>query len=332
MQSYDIVAIGSATRDVCVSTENARVLDMLEFSTGKGLCLPFGSKVPVKKIVFSSGGGGTNAAVTFARQGFSVACIGVLGQDANGLEILDELRREQVDGKYFQLHRGGATAYSVILVGAPVQAGERTILSYKGEGVHWNADAIPWDRISAKWLYINSLGGHVEIIERAAMLARTTGVHLATNPGGKELELGLKRLAPLWEQFDVVGMNQEEAAALTGISYNNPEEIFKTLDKAIGGICIMTRGSRGVMVSDGRNVYSAGIPNRDVVERTGAGDAFHAGFLAEFIRSGSIEKAIQLGTANASSVVMQYGAKQGILRKGDLGAWPLVQVSVKPLQ
>jgi sugar/nucleoside kinase (ribokinase family) len=79
-------------------------------------------------------------------------------------------------------------------------------------------------------------------------------------------------------------------------------------------------------VSDGTHRYSAGIPNRDVVERTGAGDAFHSAFIAEFMRSGSIEKSIQLGTANSTSVVMHYGAKEGILQKGDIGAQPLVRV------
>ena len=51
-----------------------------------------------------------------------------------------------------------------------------------------------------------------------------------------------------------------------------------------------------------------------------------SGFIAEYIRSGSIEKAIQFATANASSVVTQYGAKAGILKNGDWGPWPLVEV------
>ena len=320
---YDIVSIGSATQDVCLSADNFHILESDDFSVGKGICLPFSSKVQIQNLVFASGGGGTNAAVTFARQGYRTACLGVIGQDANGSLILDELRRESVDGKYFQVHNEDSTADSVVLVS---RGGERTILSYKGAGIHWDVSAIPWEQIRSKWLYVNSLGGHAEVLERIVAESKKHGTHLVTNPGSQEIELGLERLAPLWSRFDIVGMNQEEAAAIAGVPYHETDRIFRVMDDAIGGILIMTQGSRGVMVSDGTYRYSAGIPNREVVDRTGAGDAFHSAFIAEFIRSGSIERSIQMGTANSTSVVARYGAKEGILHKGDIGAQPLVRV------
>jgi sugar/nucleoside kinase (ribokinase family) len=181
-------------------------------------------------------------------------------------------------------------------------------------------------------MYVNSLGGHIDVLERVVAEAERTGRHLATNPGTKELELGLTKLSKLWKRFDIVAMNQEEAASLTGVAYTQREDIFRMMDDAVGGIFIMTRGAEGVDVSDGRMLYTAGIPNKEVIERTGSGDAFNSGFVSEFIRSGSIEKAIQMGTANASSVVMHYGAKEGILRKGDTGRLPLVEVSKRPLR
>jgi sugar/nucleoside kinase (ribokinase family) len=142
----------------------------------------------------------------------------------------------------------------------------------------------------------------------------------------------MERMGKLWKHFDIVGMNQEEAAAMTGIPYEQEDRVFKAMDEAIGGIFIMTKGSVGVSVSDGSWLYEAGIPNKEVIERTGSGDAFHSGFLSEFIRSGSIEKAIQAGTANASSVVMHYGAKNGILRAGDSGAFVPIEVRKRPLK
>jgi ribokinase len=306
-----------------------KITQSKDFVTGQGLCLPFGSKVQVRKIVFTSGGGGTNSAVTFARQGFKTAAIGVIGQDANGTAILDELRREGVDAKYFQIHNDDITAFSVILVS---QGGERTILSYKGEGQHFDAQRVPWDALDATWAYVDSLGGHEELLDAIVRWSRTKSAHLATNPGTKELEFGLERLSKYWKHFDIVGMNQEEAADLTGLPYEDADRIFKTMDDAIGGIFVMTRGDDGVLASDGHFVYSAGIPNKEVVERTGAGDAFHSGFLAEFMRSGSIEKAIQFGTANATSKVMHYGAKEGLLHVGDFGKFPPVEVAKRPLK
>lgn len=325
---YDIIAIGSATQDVFLSVADAKIISTHDFSVGQGICLPFGSKVPAQKLIFASGGGGTNAAVTLARQGFRTACIGMIGDDPNGKSILDELRRESVDGKYMQLHSDDSTAYSVVLVALN---GERTIVSYKGEGARWQPDTIPWDRLESSWMYINSLGGSIEMLEACIGWAQKRGVHIATNPGGAELAQGLTHLAPSWKHADIVGMNQEEAALLTGLSYDHPEEIFRTLDETIGGICIMTKGPEGVLVSDGHYIYSAPAASATVVERTGAGDAFHSGFLASFIRAGSIERAIQEGSANAASVTTHYGAKEGILRADQLDSISLVPVTKRAL-
>lgn len=325
---FDIVVIGSATRDIFLGIDEFKRLKTPEFSTGEGLCFPFGSKLEIKKIVFTSGGGGTNAAVTFSRQGLKTACIGVVGSDLNGQELLNELAGEGIETKYFQKHSDDFTAYSVILVDP---SGERTILSYKGEGQHFDAGQLVLDDMKTKWLFLDSLGGHYDLLEKAVNWAAVNGVKLATNPGGKELDHGLEKLKPLLKNFSVFWVNQEEAAKLTSIDYRNESEIFKAMDELIDGIFVMTKGPEGMAVSDGKNVYRAKVPDSPVVERTGAGDASCSGFIAEYIRSGNIEKAIQFATANASSVVTQYGAKAGILKNGDWGPWPLVKVEQTPL-
>ena len=169
------------------------------------------------------------------------------------------------------------------------------------------------------------------MLESAVNWAVQNNVKLATNPGGKELAHGLERLEPLLSHFHIVAMNQEEASALTGIDFEKEDEIFKKMDDLIGGVFIMTRGGKGSVVSDGTHVYEAGIPTEKAVERTGAGDAFNSAFVAEYSRSEDITRAIQLATANASSVVMHYGAKEGILHKGTLGPWSPVAVQVRNL-
>ena len=85
---YDIISIGSATRDVFFSADDIKKFKMSEFPTGEAICLGLGSKIEMKKIVLTSGGGGTNAAVTFSRQGLKTACIGVISTDANGTDLL----------------------------------------------------------------------------------------------------------------------------------------------------------------------------------------------------------------------------------------------------
>ena len=321
---FDIVAIGSATRDVLMGAEGFQSIKSPDLATGEGLCFSLGSKIEIKKLVLTTGGGATNAVVTFARQGLKSACVGVVGKDVNGQEVIKELDGEGVETKYFQKHEDDLTAYSVILVHG---SGERTILSYKGEGQHFDAGQVDFSDIKTKWMFLDSLGGHFDLLEKSVNWAVANGVKLATNPGGKELDHGLEKLRPLLKNFAIVIMNQEEAAGLTGIDYKNEAEIFKFMDEVIGGIFVMTKGPEGVVVSDGKNIYRAGVPDSAVVERTGAGDAFSSGFVSEMIRSGDIIKAIQFATANASSVVTQFGGKAGILKNGDWGPWPLVEVT-----
>lgn len=326
--AYDIVSIGSSTRDVLMKSEQFKIIEDKQFSTGQAECFALGSKIEIKDIVFTTGGGGTNAAVTFARQGLKTACIGVVGKDADGEELLKELKKEKVDGKFFQAHDDDRTAYSVILVHP---SAERTILSYKGEGQHFGASKIPFNKIKTKWLFLDSLGGHYDLLEKAVNWAKEKGVKIAANPGGKELAHGLEKLKLLFENSEIVIMNQEEAGRISGIDFRNEEEIFKFMDGIVDGIFVMTKGPDGVIASDGNKIYLAGVPDSPVVERTGAGDAFTSGFIVEYIRSGDISKAIQFATANASSVVTKFGAKAGILQKNEWGPWKLVEVSVNPI-
>ncbi len=334
---YDIVTIGSVTRDVFLGGLDFAKLSGKEFLTGEGIGFNLGSKYQVKKLVFAIGGSAADTAVTFARQGLKTACIGVIGNDSNAAAILEELAAEGVDTAYFQKHSDDFTAYSVILVH---ENGERTILSYKGEGQHFEASKISFDELETGWLVLGSLGGHYDLFEKAVSWATAHGVKVATNPGTKELALGLEKLKPLLKQCAVVSMNQEEAAQLLGVEFNKEDEIFKAMDALVPGIFVMTKGHDGVAVSDGQHIYRAGVPDSPIVERTGAGDAFVSGFVAEYMRTGNNEqgtmneeekivKAIQLATANSSSVVTQYGAKAGILKKGDFGPWPLVEVLEK---
>jgi len=338
---FDIITIGSATRDVLIKSQEFKILKDEQFATGQAECFALGSKIEIKDIVFTSGGGGTNMAVTFARQGLKTACIGTIGEDLDGEEIIDELIREEVNTDYFQRNidekDSVRTAYSVILVHP---SAERTILSYKGEGQHFDVGKVPFDKLKTNWLFLDSLGGHYDLLETAVKWAKSKDIKIATNPGGKELEHGLDKLKILLENADIVVMNQEEAAGLARIDYKKEDEIFKFMDKIVKGIFIMSKGPEGVAVSDGKNtrpngssgrIYKAGIPDSPVVERTGAGDAFSSGFVAEYIKSGDMEKAIQFATANASSVVSKFGSKAGILKKGDWGPWPLVEVEKSPL-
>ena len=329
---FDVITFGSATRDMFVVSKNFQAIKSDDFVSGKGLCVPAGSKIFIDDIIFASGGGATNCAATFALQGLKTACVTKVGDDPGGSALIEELKELGVNTGFISKDKKFKTAYSVIL--SPPH-GERTILVYQGASHELRKQEISWRELKADWFYLSGLSGSsAEIFEPIINFAYENEIKVAVNPGEAQLKMGIDRLEPLLNKIDVFILNKEEATRLTCIPYNAEKEIFKRLDNWIRGIAVMSKGPEGVMVSDGRDIYSAGIPKSGILDRTGAGDAFGSGFIAGLIQkskhkkpdSSTIEYAIQLGTANATGTVQQLGAKNGLLKKGEWGPWERVKV------
>ena len=333
---FDIITIGTVTQDVFLKSPDFHIVKSSDFCdarndfrTGRAGCFMLGTKLEVPEVAFASGGGGTNTAVGFARQGLKTAVIGRIGEDQAGRMIIEEMKREKVE-PLFQIDKDHSTAYSTILVAGD---GERTILEYRGANDFMNARDVEWKKIKSKWVYIDSLAGNLDLLERILEWARENNAKTAINPGKRLIKFGQK-LHKYLNSIDIFIANEDESAYIAGIEYGleKEPEIFKRLDEIIKGIVVMTKGPRGVEVSDGRNHYLAGVPDSPIVDRTGAGDSFGSGFVSGFIQTGGdIEYAIQLGTANATSVVQYFGAKKGLLKKGDWGDYPKVEVEVKKI-
>ncbi len=316
---YDIITFGSAAQDIYLKSASFKVLkDDKSFLTGEGICLSFGSKIEVEDIVFTSGGGGTNTAATFSKQGYKTAFCGAIGADAAGLEIVRELRHLAIDTKFVVKKKEKHTNQSVIISGL---GGDRTILIYRGASDVLTAVDIPWKKMKkAKWFYLAPLTGLLcDRFEDIVNFAHDNGIKIAVNPSMQQLSLPEEKLKNILKKVDILFLNQEEASFFTKISFKDEKSIFIEIDKICPGVSVMTRGGDGVIVSDGKYLYSA-FPNKDriIVDTTGAGDSFASGFLADYIRfNGDIEKAIQLGLANSEANLSQIGAKTGLLSKDD---------------
>jgi len=312
---FDIITIGSATRDGFFQGINFISLKDKRFKTGQGIGLPLGAKMPVKKVTFTTGGGGVNTAVTFSRQGFKTALISRVADDVSGREVILGQRKEGVYTGFIQIDKKIRTAYSVIFL---LPSGERTILSYRGCSDNLTEKEIPWSKIKTKWFFIGPLGGNEKLLKTVINYCRKNKVKIGSTPGQKELQF-LKKNTSWLNFYDVFILNQEEASELTDLPYQKEKEIFKKLDQWVKGIVVMTKGPLGAVVSDGKNIYQAGIyPQKKIVDRTGAGDAFSSGFISALMKNPKdMETAIRLGSANATQVVEHIGAVEGILTKYD---------------
>jgi sugar/nucleoside kinase (ribokinase family) len=323
---YDIITIGSATRDAFVRSPHFRIVADHDSETTRSLAMSLGAKLELEKIVFSTGGGATNTAVTFRKQGFRTACMGVVGDDISGHTVLKELQKEDISTDFMHQHKTLPTGYSLLL---HASGGERTVLVYRGASETLTPDMVQWDNVETQWIYCSSLAGNMELLGRVVAHAEDRNIRVAYNPGGKELD-ARDALIPLLQHIGVLIVNREEAARITGASFDDELAIFRAWDALTPGrnINVMTDARNGVMVSDGELIYHAGIyEEKSVEDRTGAGDAFGSGFVSGLMQRAAsknadwfwgeddISYAIRLGSANATAKVEGVGAKFGLLTK-----------------
>lgn len=327
----DVVTIGSITKDNFLEIE-CEIIDWPKTPLKKALVFPFGEKLEVKNIHSVLGGNSANASVTFSRLGLKTACFGKVGSDLAGQEIKTWLKKEKVAPIFAVAKsvkgRNIKTAQSTLLL----NNGERTILGYHGASNDWVKTDIPWKKIKAKWWYISLAGDSSEFFIPLIKFAKENGIRVAFNPSGYQIKHKRQEILDNLKNIDFLVVNEGEAAELVGIPFERENEVFKKIDDLMPGIVAVTDGPNGVTVSDGKNIYKAGIFKENLVaDRTGAGDAFGSGFTAALMQKSDkrqvtsnkdldiedIKYAIRLASANATSVVEHIGATAGIVYKKD---------------
>ena len=342
-KSPRFLCIGSATQDVFLSRsddfkpvdeakivrekvgdghEKIREIFREEFEFG------LGDKIVVNRIDFRTGGGANNATTTFARNGFETAFMGTIGRnDPAGVAVLRDFDREGVDTSLVSFSDKYSTDYSTLLL-AP--SGERTILTYRGCGIHLKENDFNATEAFAKfapdWLYVTSLAGHFEIYDELFREAHNYGIKIAWNPGAAELSHP-EKVRALLPDVEVLSLNKEEARHLVD---GDTIEILARKLKSFVPAVLVTDGINGSIAIDKTSVVRAGLyaPDAKRIDATGAGDAFASGFVAKYATGHSLKDSVHFASANSASVVLKVGAKPGIL-SGREQLTPM-QIDVRP--
>jgi sugar/nucleoside kinase (ribokinase family) len=314
---FEVITFGAATFDVFLKSLGMQVG---EKDGKKDICVRYGAKLEVNEIFFDYGGGGTNSAVTFSRQGLRTASVVQLGDDFFGQKIITDLQKEGVSTNLIDVQKG-YTDYSTILW-AP--DGGRTILVYRGK-TKLEKQNITWDKLQANWFYVASLEGNLEIVENLSG-------KIAWNPGNRELKQK-EKLISLLPKITLLNINKEEMEELLG----KAGEIKQLLKEAQNLPCeyiVITDDKNGAYLWEKKSStwYHCGIfADSPRIETTGAGDSFGSGLVCGFAKEYSLEDCLYLASANASSVVGKIGAKQGILKPVDLKDWPKEKLLIEKL-
>jgi sugar/nucleoside kinase (ribokinase family) len=313
---YDVITLGSNTIDAFVYSDREESIRIKTINGEESfISYPQGSKLLINELDFFTGGGGTNAAVCISRMGLKVAYIGKVGNDSNGIRILDELKKENVDflGTKSSLSLE-KTGYSIILDSIEH---DRTILTYRGANNYLDYPEIDLKKIKTKWVYLSSMiDKSFKTLEQFSEYAKDNNIKITFNPDNYLCEKGINYLEKILKNSELLVLNNEEASLLVG-----------NIDTKRKMIALKEHGPKIVIITDGNNpvncidydnnhyiVYPMDIK---VVETTGAGDSFSSTFLVGLIKTNEIEFSLKLAIINSHSVLKYKGAKNKLLTYED---------------
>jgi sugar/nucleoside kinase (ribokinase family) len=231
-------------------------------------------------ISLHPGGSGANVAVWLARLGCPVRLIARVGNDLFGDWLVDDLKKEGVRA---ELVVDGALRTGVIQVLVEPD-GERTMIPDRGANAHWAEGDIDEETIAASdWLHVvgyvlfdeSSRNGALRAIE----IARYHAVPVSVDPSshGPLARLGAEGFWALIGKVDLLLPNRAEATALTG--EEDPRRALAALRRHAGAVAIKL-DAEGCLASAGGLEVSVPAEPVTVLNSTGAGDAFNAGFLS----------------------------------------------------
>jgi ribokinase len=306
---FDVITIGSSSVDVFIKTRSSQI----DFGIIRGqedVCLPIGSKILIDEMHTSTGGGGTNSAVSFSRLGLKTAWLGVLGRGNNSKIIKDILKNEKI--VFLGKEKEGDSGFSVILTNLKKN---RTVLAYKGVNNDLDLKDIKKNSLKTDWFYCSSMLG--KSWSTMLKIVSSCKAKVAFNPSTYLAMKGVSFLSKMIKRSDILILNKEEAKYLIGSKEDDVVFLLKKIHKLVP-LLVITDGANGAYCFDGNKMLRL-VPFRSkVVETTGAGDAFASAFIAAFIKGKPIDLCLQWGHAQAVSVISYLGAKEKLLNKFEI--------------
>jgi sulfofructose kinase len=252
---------------------------------------------------FAKSGGGpvSTALVTLARLGARTGYIGVLGEDEGGAFLKGEFEREGVDLSRLRVQTGACSQICMVLVEAGT--GRRSILCYRaaGELVLDEADRLYVS--SARYLHLD--GHHMDAAITAAGWACAAGVKVSFDANRPR-----PRLDELLPLVDVLIVSERFPLAYTG--HEDQVRAGRRLLEMGPEIVVITLGSEGCLcLWEDRAIHVPGF-QVDVVDTTGAGDAFHGAFLYGLLQGWELERTAIFANAVAAINCTRLGGRAGL--------------------
>ena len=305
-----VLGIGNAIVDVLCKVNDQFILD---HNLSKGTMKLVDEK-EFKKLLTNlkiedtvSGGSVANSIVGMSQLGDEVSFIGKVNDDELGQKYIEGLRKENV--KYFyQTKKGKVPTGTCLILITPDS--ERTMCTFLGiagqiDDNDIDTKAIQNAEITFLEGYLWDEGGPTKAFEKALSAAKKSAMSLSDPfcvDRHKDSFLNLVE-----NKLDIIFANEKEAISL--IDAKNFDEVIE-FGKSLNKLFIITRSDKGSIAIEGNNISEAQAKsNLKIVDLTGAGDLFAAGFLHGLTNNKNPYESLNLGTEMASKIIQKIGAR-----------------------
>ena len=254
-----------------------------------------------------SGGSVANSIVGLSQLGDKVSFIGKVSNDEFGKKYEEGLKKENVEYFYAKKKEELPTGTCLILV---TPDSERTMCTFLGTAGKINENDVSSDAIKRSEIiflegYLWDEGEPKKAFDKAINNANKVAMSLSD-------QFCVDRHKPhflnlVQYKIDITFANEQEITSL--IEAKNFDEVIN-FSKQLNKLIVITRGEKGALAINGEVVVESGIQkNLKIVDLTGAGDLFAAGFLHGYVNKLSTKESLEKGTEMSSKIIQQIGAR-----------------------
>jgi len=300
---YDLISIGNVSIDVYYKGKSLT-------HNGERFQLAIGGKYFCEFFSIEVGGGGANVAIGLANFGYNVALLSRICDNFFTKIVLDRLKEKKVSTEYCAIEKNYFNISTVLLS----ETGEKTIINYRTQenGFLNNPEHIK-QLMNTKAVYMGNLADvELSIREKALKLLKDKGIMTIVNLGVKDCRQPTEEIIKLLENVEILIINAHEFADVVKQLYKDidfKKNLIQKYPFLKNKIVILTDGEKGSYGYTNEKVYfQEPVKVNKIVDATGAGDGYTAGFIAEYLKSKDISKAMANGAQYAVKILTKIGA------------------------
>lgn len=298
---YDLISVGNICIDLYFKSDTLT-------RNGERFQLAIGGKYYTDFFHEDIGGGGVNVAAGVARLGLRPAVFGKIGNNPFKDMILKKLTDKKISTEFCQIEDDYYKISSILLT----EKGERTIIHHETPSHLLREFFLHKELKKAKNIYFSPLE-RLNLTEKKRMISYLKGDQTLTfvNLSALDCRRPIKELTGFFDALDVLIINTHEYSELVKRPYDKID--FKNLKITLpylkDRVTIVTDAAKGSYgYYKGEVFYQEAVKPRKIVDSTGAGDAYTAGFIAQYIKSSNIESSMYVGSKYAAEKLARMGA------------------------